>query len=454
MVGTAQANTTADVSNRPTATPPKDSPLNLPVSKISLKSLIQKATKSFNENQIDEAASVAEQIVDSDPNNVLALRILGVSARMSLKFEQSLEYYYRAIKLKGESSALHFEKGVTYAEMKRQREAYECFLKSTQFNPPYQPAFVNISTFWSSRNDTKNRSNGRGKQSSSRAIALWHAPNLANSLRECGRVADAISHYELAVKYRPDYAKAKWNLGICHVLLGHFAQAWPLFELHNVAEEVKLDKYPQPRWDGSPLAGKTIVVHAEQGIGDEVLFASCFDDVIRQAGKTILVCEPRLQKLFARSFPRHRLRFGRGEKTGGPCRWRSWSTFKFPRQPATLFSQSCGRFSSARSIPDGRSRMLETWRQRLSQHGGLKIGISWRAGGKANEGRKRTIELLDWRDILSVANVTFINLQYGDTVDDLAQVQQELGGEFSTGNRAIPWWIWTATPPKSRRWTW
>ena len=89
----AQANTTADVSNRPTATPPKDSPLNLPISKISLKSLIQKATKSFNENQIDEAASVAEQIVDSDPNNVLALRILGVSARMSLKFEQSLEYY-------------------------------------------------------------------------------------------------------------------------------------------------------------------------------------------------------------------------------------------------------------------------------------------------------------------------------------------------------------------------
>ena len=109
--------------------------------------------------------------------------------------------------------------------------------------------------------------------------------------------------YELAVKYRPDYAKAKWNLGICHVLLGQFAKAWPFFELRDVAEEVKLDQFPQPRWDGTSLAGKTIVVHAEQGIGDEVLFASCFDDVIAQAGKTILVCEPRLQKLFARSFP-------------------------------------------------------------------------------------------------------------------------------------------------------
>ena len=75
--------------------------------------------------------------------------------------------------------------------------------------------------------------------------------------------------------------------------------------------------------------------------------------------------------------------------------------------------------------------LVETWRQRLSQHGGLKVGISWRAGGKANEGRKRTIELLDWRDILSVPNITFINLQYGDTVEDLAQAQKEIGVQNS-----------------------
>ena len=72
--------------------------------------------------------------------------------------------------------------------------------------------------------------------------------------------------------------------------------------------------------------------------------------------------------------------------------------------------------------------MVEHWRQRIAQHGaGLKVGLSWRAGGKANEGRKRTIELIDWREILSTPEVAFVNLQYGDTVDDLARGRAAIG---------------------------
>ena len=323
--------------------------------------------------------------------------------------------------------------------MKRQREAYECFLKSTQFNPPYQPAFVNISAILEQQERYEESLQWARKAVELKSDCPLAHYNLANSLRECGRVADAISHYELAVKYRPDYAKAKWNLGICHVLLGHFAQAWPLFELRDVAEEVKLDKYAQPRWDGSPLAGKTIVVHAEQGIGDEVLFASCFDDVIRQAGKTILVCEPRLQKLFARSFPRATVYAWARRKDWGPMPLAELVDFQIPAGSLPLcFRNRAEDFPQRDRFLTVDPALLETWRQRLSQHGGLKIGISWRAGGKANEGRKRTIELLDWRDILSVANVTFINLQYGDTVDDLAQVQQELGARILDWEQGDP----------------
>ncbi len=316
---------------------------------------------------------------------------------MSLKFEQSLEYYSRAIKLKGESSALHFEKGVTYAEMKRQREAYECFLKSTQFNPPYQPAFVNISAILEQQERYEESLQWARKAVELKSDCPLAHYNLANSLRECGRVADAISHYELAVKYRPDYAKAKWNLGICHVLLGQFAKAWPLFELRDVAEEVKLDKYPQPRWDGSPLAGKTIVVHAEQGIGDEVLFASCFDDVIRQAGKTILVCEPRLQKLFARSFPRATVYAWARRKDWGPMPLAEAGRLSNSRgQPATLFSQSCGRFSSARSIPDGRSGTVGNLAAAIVAARGLEsrhLLAGWRQSQRRSQANDRTARL-------------------------------------------------------------
>ncbi len=235
--------------------------------------------------------------------------------------------------------------------------------------------------------------------------------------------------YELAVKYRPDYAKAKWNLGICHVLLGNFAKAWPFFELRDVAEEVKLDQFTQPRWDGTSLAGKTIVVHAEQGIGDEVLFASCFGDVIAQAGKTILVCEPRLQKLFARSFPQATVYSWTRRKDWAPMPLAEQIDCQIPAGSLPLyFRNQADDFPRRERFLSVDPALVEHWRQRLAQLGaGLKVGISWRAGGKANEGRKRTIELIDWREILSTPDVTFVNLQYGDTADDLAEVERQLG---------------------------
>ena len=188
-------------------------------------------------------------------------------------------------------------------EQNRQREAYGCFLRTFKVNPSFQPAYVNLMRSSNSKNDLKRLCNGLARRRRSNPIAHWLSTIWSTRSGECGRVADAVMNYEPAAELNPEYPKARWNLGICRVLLGRFAEAWPLFELREVAEEVKIDQYTQPRWDGSLLAGKTIVVHAEQGDGDEVLFASCFQDIIEQAGKTILVCEPRLAKLFARSFP-------------------------------------------------------------------------------------------------------------------------------------------------------
>src|SRR5262249_38060021 len=77
-------------------------------------------------------------------------------------------------------------------------------------------------------------------------------------------------------------------------------------------------------------------------------------------------------------------------------------------------------------VPDPAT--VAQWKQCFAAlGGGLKVGLSWRAGGKANEGRKRTISLLDWHEILTTPGVQFINLQYGDTSEDAAEVERELG---------------------------
>ena len=103
--------------------------------------------------------------------------------------------------------------------------------------------------------------------------------NTANALRELGQIPAAIGSYQTALRHQPAFPRAAFNLGLAHLLLGDFRAGWPLFEHREAAGEVVQDLYPQPVWDGSSLENKTLLIHAEQGIGDEILFATCVPDV-------------------------------------------------------------------------------------------------------------------------------------------------------------------------------
>src|SRR4029077_10366218 len=128
--------------------------------------------------------------------------------------------------------------------------------------------------------------------------------NLANVLRALGQLDDANAAFQAAIALDPNFADAHWNHACCRLLAGDFAIGWQEYEWREQAGAVPLDRYPQPHWKGERLDGQTILVHAEQGIGDEILFAGCLRKLIAHAGRCVFVCEPRLEKLFARSFPR------------------------------------------------------------------------------------------------------------------------------------------------------
>src|SRR5690606_38998450 len=103
--------------------------------------------------------------------------------------------------------------------------------------------------------------------------------NMGNSLQSLGRFEESIASYRRALALDPSMAAAHWNLAMALLRSGNFREGWQEYEWRGAANETKLDVYPQEPWDGSPLTGKTILVHAEQGIGDEILFASCYPDL-------------------------------------------------------------------------------------------------------------------------------------------------------------------------------
>jgi tetratricopeptide (TPR) repeat protein/ADP-heptose:LPS heptosyltransferase len=416
-----------------------DSP-DRPTAAAQLADRLKAAADLLNSGDVAAAERIGRDLLAADPRSINALRLMGAVTRQQGRLEQSLDYFHQALVLNERSGLLHFELGTAYTELQQSEQAFECYLQAVQLDPKLQPAFVNLSALMEQHERYEEAIEWAQKAIVLRPDCGLSHYNLANAQRELGRIPEAIESYEKSLRFKPDHAKTVWNLGICHLLAGNFREGWRLFERRQDAQEVFFDRYTQPRWDGSSLAGKTIVVHAEQGIGDEILFGSCFPDLIPLAKRCIFVCDPRLERLLARSFPQ--------AGVYGHLRRKNWSPPELPEPfdvqiPAGSlplhFRSSPESFPRRERFLTVDSELLSKWRERLAAIGpGLKIGISWRAGGKPLESRKRTIPLDRWAGIFSIPGVQFINLQYGDVSAEIASAKARLGVEIHDWEDADP----------------
>ena len=98
--------------------------------------------------------------------------------------------------------------------------------------------------------------------------------------------------------------EARLNRALARLKLGRFAEAWPDYEARKCARGNYVPRaLPLPEWQGQPLRDRRLLIYAEQGIGDQIMFASCVPDVLTQAGSCMIECAPQLVPLFRRSFP-------------------------------------------------------------------------------------------------------------------------------------------------------
>lgn len=399
-----------------------------------------RAGQLFNEAKFEEAEQIAREILATVPEHAIAMRIVAVSVRRAGRHAEAIDLLKQAIDHDPLNFALYFELGVTYIETYQQKEACESFLRCRELRPQFQPVYVNLAGVMEQQERYEDALEWAKKAVELNPNCDMAHYNLANNYRECGRIEEAIHHYQESVRLKPDYSKADWNLGICHLHLGNYEEGWRRYENRVNAEEVKLDQYTQPRWNGQPIRDKTIVVHAEQGIGDEVVFCSCLPELLPLAGKIILVCDRRLEKLFQRSFPQVSVLGYQRRKDWTPYPHQEHIDCQIPMGSLPLYLRPTrSSFPDRPSflVPD--AQLVEQWRERFAAIGpGLKIGVSWRAGGKPLERRKRSTPLELWESIFRTPGVNFINLQYGDSLDDAAEVREQFGVELHDWEQGDP----------------
>lgn len=319
--------------------------------------------------------------------------------------------------------------------------AYEHFLQAVQADPRHARAYSNLGYVlhkaYYRLDDALNALD----------TALVLDPQLAEAhcnrgmvLDYVGRCEEAIAECDRALAISPGFAQPQVNRALALLKMGDFARGWPAYEARRKLHPGLKRPFPYPEWDGSPLSGRTVLVYAEQGLGDEIMFASCLPDIISIADHCVIECHRKLETLFARSFPGTTV-IGADQGAADlswlerappiDCRIASGSLPLYFRASVDDFPRHVGYIR-----PD--PRRVSYWRERVTALGtGLKIGLSWRGGTRDSGHIHRSLPLVELLPLLGVPETHFVSLQYTDCAAEIAALRERHGAVVHRWQEAI-----------------
>ncbi len=263
--------------------------------------------------------------------------------------------------------------------------------------------------------------------------ALRIDPGSAEGHRELGRALikllrpdEALASFDRSLEYQPDSADARLGRAIALLAMGRFESGWDEYEWRFAAKPGTTRPTSLRRWDRSTPSDRTVLTIPEQGLGTEVLFASCLPDLIAEAPHCLIECDTRLVNLLARSFPAASVYAKKEQADGSQPIGEREADCQIPLGSLPgVFRRSMGDFPNRGAYLAPDERLAAKWRARLARLGaGLKIGLSWRAGLGLENVLARSIPLDRWLPLFSVPNTHWVNVQYGPSETLLGQMRR------------------------------
>jgi len=229
---------------------------------VAIQDLLQK-------DQYDDAVPIIYSVLEHYPDNPACLNFLGYAWLMGDKPAVAYQFFRRALQEQPDNKSLWCNLGRSYHEMGNYEEALKYFLKSAELDNSYSMAY----------------SNG--------AASLVHMSAWDDAEKSCN----------MALECNPNDENAQMNLAHCYLAQGRWEEGWKQWDKSLGGKFRKEWFYgDESRWEGQK--DKTIIIYGEQGLGDEIFYGSCIADAIAISKQVYIDCDPKLEGLFRRSFPR------------------------------------------------------------------------------------------------------------------------------------------------------
>jgi Tfp pilus assembly protein PilF len=364
----------------------------------------------------DEAAQCYEQALRLEPDFAGAHSNLGIILQRQRRFDEALSHYRRAIELEPASPEAHNNLGNLLMDQQRVDEAIAAYRTAILLRETYAEAHNNLAAALE-----KLERFDEALAEYERALAL--RPNFVEALNNLGTIRQkqgrhdaALAAWQRATTINPNFGDAHWNIGLHHLAAGDYARGWEGYEWRWQCEHSRgrWREYPgKPRWDGSPLNGRRILLYPEQGFGDVIQFARFIPLVAERGGRVIVECQPELVEIM-------RTLDGAAEVIASGEALPEFDTYlallSVPRVLGTTLANLPNRVPYLRAEPGA----VQRWRERLADAAPdrLKVGLTW--GGNVTPDPKRSMRLSDLAALAEVPGLSWFSLQKGDAAAQLA----------------------------------
>ena len=263
--------------------------------------LLKQAIGLHQKGQTTEAQKIYEAVLKAQPKNADALHLLGVIAAQAKQHERAIELIGKAIAVNPKVASFYSNRSNALLEMKRSEEALEGFDKAIVLKSDFAEGHSNRSNALLSLSRPEEALASCDRALAIRADFVDALVNRGHALRMLRRVQEAIADYEQAIALRPDNAIAHWGMSLALLANGDLEKGWVEFEWGwRVHQRGVQRDFAQPLWQGTePLAGKTILLHSEQGFGDTIQFCRYAAMVAGLGARVVLETPKRLVHLLA-----------------------------------------------------------------------------------------------------------------------------------------------------------
>ena len=337
------------------------------------------------------------------------------------RLEESLPHFRSALAIEADFTLAYNNLGSALLELGRHAEAIEAFRSAIECDPICADGYVNLGNALR-RCDCHAQAfevlqQGRQRAHPNPQLLL----NLGGVHKDLGQFDDAICAYEEAIVANSAYAEAHWNLSLVLLARSQLARGWEEFEWRRKILGLAPDALPQnsTEWKGESVAEKTLLVIAEQGLGDTLQFIRYATMLKQNGARVIAAVQPPLMKILAgcdgideivpldAPFPPHDL---------------FCLTMSLPRLMSPVLELIPKNVPYLHADP----LLIAQWRDRLAQIPGFKIGISWQGNPTYGADRYRSIPLDQFEVLAQVPGVTLISLQRGYGSEQLAAARTRL----------------------------